>query len=70
MKTMESKLPHLLSKTSQKSNIQIKAPVLESWTTWKEPIEIWSESSFTVKGILEHLNVTKDHSDYLWHFTR
>ncbi|CAM8905593.1 unnamed protein product [Rhodiola kirilowii] len=70
IKTVESKLPLMLSASPQKSIIPIKAPVFESWTTWKEPIEIWSESSLTVKGILEHLNVTKDHSDYLWHFTR
>ena len=41
-----------------------------SWTTIKEPIGVWSPSNFTVEGILEHLNVTKDLSDYLWHFTR
>ncbi|KAJ4846033.1 Beta-galactosidase 9 [Turnera subulata] len=43
---------------------------LSSWTTVKEPITVWSENNFTAKGILEHLNVTKDHSDYLWHFAR
>ncbi|KAJ8755478.1 hypothetical protein K2173_019276 [Erythroxylum novogranatense] len=41
-----------------------------SWMTLKEPVCIWSENNFTAKGILEHLNVTKDQSDYLWHFTR
>ncbi|KAG7028750.1 Beta-galactosidase 9 [Cucurbita argyrosperma subsp. argyrosperma] len=41
-----------------------------SWMTVKEPVGIWSDKSFTVKGILEHLNVTKDSSDYLWYFTR
>ncbi|WCJ33169.1 beta galactosidase 9 [Euphorbia peplus] len=41
-----------------------------SWMTIKEPIDVWSENHFTVKGILEHLNVTKDNSDYLWYFTR
>lgn len=40
------------------------------WMTIKEPISVWSENNLTVKGILEHLNVTKDHSDYLWYFTR
>ena len=38
--------------------------------TMEEPTGIWSENNFTVPGILEHLNVTKDHSDYLWHLTR
>ncbi|XP_057749485.1 beta-galactosidase 9 [Arachis stenosperma] len=41
-----------------------------SWVTAKEPIRVWSNSSFTVQGILEHLNVTKDQSDYLWYSTR
>ncbi|KAK9081360.1 hypothetical protein Syun_031139 [Stephania yunnanensis] len=39
------------------------------WKTVKEPVGAWSESNFTVHGILEHLNVTKDTSDYLWYIT-
>ncbi|QCD83343.1 beta-galactosidase [Vigna unguiculata] len=42
----------------------------KSWMTTKEPLDIWSKSSFTVEGIWEHLNVTKDQSDYLWYSTR
>ncbi|KAL2333822.1 hypothetical protein Fmac_015035 [Flemingia macrophylla] len=42
----------------------------KSWMTTKEPLKIWSKSSFTVEGIWEHLNVTKDQSDYLWYSTR
>ncbi|KAL9272965.1 Beta-galactosidase 9-like protein, partial [Drosera capensis] len=41
----------------------------DNWTTLDEPVSIWSENSFTYEGILEHLNVTKDSSDYLWYFT-
>lgn len=44
--------------------------ISESWMSVKEPIGIWSESNFTVQGLLEHLKVTKDESDYLWHMTR
>lgn len=44
--------------------------ISKSWMTVKEPIGVWSENIFTVQGILEHLNVTKDHSDYLWYITR
>ncbi|GJY32787.1 D-galactoside/L-rhamnose binding SUEL lectin domain-containing protein [Tanacetum coccineum] len=40
-----------------------------SWMTLKEPIGVWGDN-FTVQGILEHLNVTKDRSDYLWYITR
>ena len=44
--------------------------VKKSWMTFKEPIGIWSENNFTVQGILEHLNVTKDYYDYLSYMTR
>lgn len=52
-------------------NVQTEVPYIsKSWMTIEEPIGIWSEDNFTVQGILEHLNVTKDHSDYLWYITR
>lgn len=44
--------------------------ISESWNSVKEPIGVWSNSNFTFRGILEHLNVTKDRSDYLWYTTR
>ncbi|GLT97752.1 hypothetical protein SLE2022_153010 [Rubroshorea leprosula] len=46
------------------------SPLSKSWMTVDEPIDIWSNNSFTVQGILEHLKVTKDISDYLWYITR
>ncbi|NP_001234298.2 beta-galactosidase [Solanum lycopersicum] len=42
----------------------------QSWMTLKEPLGVWGDKNFTSKGILEHLNVTKDQSDYLWYLTR
>lgn len=51
--------------------IQKEVPLVsESWMTHKEPIGVWGDDNFTVQGILEHLNVTKDRSDYLWYTTR
>lgn len=44
--------------------------ISKSWMTTEEPISIWSKNNFTVQGMLEHLNVTKDYSDYLWYATR
>ncbi|CAL5416749.1 unnamed protein product [Camellia sinensis] len=44
--------------------------ISKTWLTVKEPIGAWGEDNFTVQGILEHLNVTKDRSDYLWYMTR
>ncbi|KAI7981672.1 Beta-galactosidase 15 [Camellia lanceoleosa] len=43
--------------------------ISKTWLTVKEPIGAWGEDKFTVQGILEHLNVTKDRSDYLWYTT-
>ncbi|EYU31481.1 hypothetical protein MIMGU_mgv1a001399mg [Erythranthe guttata] len=44
--------------------------ISKNWNHFKEPIGVWSDSNFTYQGILEHLNVTKDQSDYLWYTTR
>ncbi|XP_057766259.1 beta-galactosidase 9 isoform X2 [Salvia miltiorrhiza] len=44
--------------------------ISKTWEIFKEPIGVWSASNFTYQGILEHLNVTKDKSDYLWYTTR
>ncbi|CAA7400596.1 unnamed protein product [Spirodela intermedia] len=44
--------------------------VSNSWVSFREPIGAWEGNSFTAEGILEHLNVTKDISDYLWYVTR
>lgn len=41
-----------------------------NWWTSKEPIGTWGDDNFSAQGILEHLNVTKDNSDYLWYTTR
>jgi len=63
----------LISNTSvlQKSLHQDRSSLIsESWMTLSEPVGLWSPYNFTVQGILEHLNVTKDSSDYLWYFTR
>ncbi|EMS56907.1 Beta-galactosidase 15 [Triticum urartu] len=40
-----------------------------TWWTSKEIIGTWGGESFATQGILEHLNVTKDTSDYLWYTT-
>ncbi|WOK97445.1 beta-galactosidase 15 isoform X1 [Canna indica] len=40
------------------------------WMTFQEPLGTWGDNSFMSPGILEHLNVTKDISDYLWYSTR
>lgn len=44
--------------------------IANDWMTLKEPIGLWSNNNFTSRSIMEHLNVTKDKSDYLWYTTR
>ncbi|CAK7328423.1 unnamed protein product [Dovyalis caffra] len=72
IKTVEFDLP-LFSNSSVPTQFIVKnegSSKPTSWLTAKEPISLWGEENFTVKGILEHLNVTKDESDYLWYSTR
>ncbi|KAL8127135.1 hypothetical protein AgCh_014162 [Apium graveolens] len=57
---------------SQTSRIQMlpTSSFLHSWQTFDEDIMSLSKSStFTVTGLLEQLNVTRDNSDYLWYMT-
>ncbi|XP_040997071.1 beta-galactosidase 9 isoform X3 [Juglans microcarpa x Juglans regia] len=72
IKMVEFELP-LFSNISARQQFTVHDEVSyfsKSWMTVKEPIGIWSKKIFSVQGILEHLNVTKDHSDYLWYITR
>ncbi|PIA35985.1 hypothetical protein AQUCO_03400110v1 [Aquilegia coerulea] len=49
---------------------EVVPTISKTWMTLEDPVGAWSENNFTVQGILEHLNVTKDTSDYLWLITR
>ncbi|KAK1318251.1 Beta-galactosidase 9 [Acorus calamus] len=44
--------------------------VSKEWVTFEEPIGLWGENNFSAQGIIDHLNVTKDISDYLWYIIR
>ncbi|KAH7670362.1 Beta-galactosidase protein [Dioscorea alata] len=71
IKTVESGSPSLSNATEAADLLfhdNYFAP-LKSWMASKEPIGLWNKNSFSAKGILEHLNVTKDTSDYLWYIT-
>lgn len=71
IKTVEFDLPLSSDNSMQKVMTENNGSyVAKSWMTVKEPVGIWGENNFTAQGILEHLNVTKDLSDYLWHLTR
>ncbi|KAM4102132.1 hypothetical protein ACB094_05G200400 [Castanea mollissima] len=49
------------------ANELLRAPSAWSWS--KEKVGIWSNSSFVESGLLEHIDTTKDTSDYLWYTT-
>ncbi|XP_031496942.1 beta-galactosidase 9 isoform X2 [Nymphaea colorata] len=66
-------LDRLSSRFSTMTNFSFKSTVSwisESWQAFHEPIGVWSPENFTMHGVLEHLNITKDSSDYLWYITR
>lgn len=74
---MQTSIKTIESSVASDSNVplQLMAPYQVAtskkvWYTVKEPIGVWSDNNFTYQGILEHLKVTKDNSDYLWYTTR
>ncbi|KAL9436863.1 hypothetical protein AB3S75_022834 [Citrus x aurantiifolia] len=39
------------------------------WDVFKEMTGIWGEANFVKSGLVDHLNTTKDTTDYLWYTT-
>ncbi|KAL9237831.1 hypothetical protein vseg_012334 [Gypsophila vaccaria] len=70
VKELKSGLHHPSCSTIHKFLCLNGQSISKDWMTVDESVGVWSDSSFTVHGILEHVNVTKDYSDYLWHFIR
>lgn len=40
-----------------------------SWQAYNEETTSYEDTSFTVVGLLEQINTTRDASDYLWYMT-
>ncbi|XP_042390157.1 beta-galactosidase 15 [Zingiber officinale] len=72
IKTIKSASPSYSNATKHGHVVLYNENTLFSnkWGTFQEPIGTWGNNSFTAQGIFEHLNVTKDISDYLWYSTR
>ncbi|XP_038989755.1 beta-galactosidase 15 isoform X2 [Phoenix dactylifera] len=72
IKTVESGSPSRSNKTEPGELLLHNEGffISSTWMTLKESIGASGNNSFTAHGILEHLNVTKDTSDYLWYITR
>ncbi|KAL2243811.1 UNVERIFIED_CONTAM: Beta-galactosidase 3 [Sesamum indicum] len=39
------------------------------WNVFKEKAGIWGDADFTKNGLVDHINTTKDTTDYLWYTT-
>ncbi|KAJ3701565.1 hypothetical protein LUZ61_005270 [Rhynchospora tenuis] len=73
IKSVESGSPPSYANATEHNYITLKdgnSYFTNNWLSYKEPMGAWGNNSFTAEGILEHLNVTKDVSDYLWYITR
>lgn len=40
------------------------------WEFFVEKAGIWGEADFSRNGFVDHINTTKDTTDYLWYTTR
>lgn len=40
------------------------------WDVFKKQVSIWEKPDFVMNGFVDHLNTTKDSTDYLWYTTR
>ncbi|XP_071716629.1 beta-galactosidase 10-like [Rutidosis leptorrhynchoides] len=59
-------VPEQLQPSTSSPNKDLKA---ESWQIFVEKTGIWGEPDFTRNGFVDHINTTKDTTDYLWHTT-
>lgn len=40
------------------------------WETFMEKAGVWGKADFVTNGFVDHINTTKDSTDYLWYTTR
>lgn len=43
---------------------------IDSWEEFKDEVVNFEDTSLKSNGLLEHINATKDKSDYLWYTIR
>lgn len=48
----------------------IKFDSADEWSEFKEVVPIFEETTLRSNSLLEHMNTTKDRSDYLWYTVR
>ncbi|KAI5003503.1 hypothetical protein ZWY2020_030663 [Hordeum vulgare] len=47
----------------------LQASKPDQWSIFTEKIGIWDKNDFIQNGFVDHINTTKDSTDYLWHTT-
>lgn len=40
------------------------------WNIFMEKAGVWGEADFSKHSLVDHINTTKDTTDYLWYTTR
>jgi hypothetical protein len=60
-------VPEDLQPTMASPNKGVKAL---KWEVFVETAGIWGEADFIKNGFVDHINTTKDTTDYLWYTTR
>lgn len=48
----------------------LKLDSVETWEVFQEPIPQYDDTTIRASTLLEHMNTTKDASDYLWYTFR
>lgn len=48
----------------------VKDLQVSKWEVFVEKVGIWGDADFVGKGFVDHINTTKDTTDYLWYTTR
>nr|XP_043627356.1 beta-galactosidase 10 [Erigeron canadensis] len=59
-------VPEQLQPSTSSPHKDLKAG---GWEIYVEKAGIWGEADFTRSGFVDHINTTKDTTDYLWHTT-
>ncbi|KAI3984015.1 hypothetical protein MKX01_035142 [Papaver californicum] len=57
-----------LSSTVEMVPENLQASPLQ-WNVFTEKAGVWGEADFTKHGLVDHMNATKDTTDYLWYTT-
>ncbi|KAG8044138.1 hypothetical protein GUJ93_ZPchr0044g38095 [Zizania palustris] len=48
---------------------RLQTSKLDGWSIFREKIGIWGKSDLVRNGFIDHINTTKDSTDYLWYTT-